>query len=138
MWIHDRTNAMKIGKRDVKEYATKSISGKYNTKILEFVKSFTQHFNSKTTNSQEALTIKEIDFQFAIDKNEILWLLDTQHIRLKIENRSAPMYIGSKKQAVDDEGPARRRGYDQPLKNINQLESHQLAVRNKTDNKQLL
>lgn len=128
---------MRIGKRDLKDYATKSISGKYNTKIMEFVKSFTQHFNSKTTNSNEAITIKDIELQFAIDKNEVLWLLDSQHIRVKVDDRTAPMYVGSRK-AAEEVGKGRRRGQEQPLKNINQLDGRQLAVRNKTDNAQLL
>lgn len=101
MWIHERTKTMYIDRKDIKNYATKSISGKYNSRILEFVKSFTQHFNSKTTNSVEAITIKEIDFQFAIDKNEIIWLLDTQNIRLKIDDRTVPMFVGSKKEEDD-------------------------------------
>lgn len=128
---------MRIGKRDLKDYATKSISGKYNTKIMEFVKSFTQHFNSKTTNSNEAITIKDIELQFAIDKNEVLWLLDSQHIRVKVDNRTAPMYVNPRK-AAEEVGRGRRRSHEQPLKNINQLDGRQLAVRNKTDNAQLL
>jgi hypothetical protein len=87
-----KTSAMRIFKQDIKHYSTKSISGKYNTRIFEFVKGFTQNFNSKTTNSAESLTIREIELHQAMDKNEVLWLLDTQNIRVKAENRKLQVH----------------------------------------------
>jgi hypothetical protein len=101
MWDEDKIKAMKIGRDEVKHYSTKSISGKYNTRIFEFVKSFTQNFNSKTTDSNESITIKEIELHLAMDRNEIMWLLDSQNIQVSIQDRTVNMYVGSTKQLVD-------------------------------------
>lgn len=141
-WQLNRAESMMVAKKDIRDYSTKSISGKYNSRILEFVKSFTQHFNSKTSNSLEALTIKEIELHLAIDKYEIIWLLDTQNIRLKIEDRTLNVYVSPKKKIHEDEEeakkPIRERESNFPLKSIIQLDGKQLAIRNKTDNKKLL
>lgn len=76
-WAQERHNAMKVSHRHLSDYSTKSISGKYNERILEFVKSFVQHFNSKTLQK-----IKNIVFDIAIDTNEVIWLLGTREIFL--------------------------------------------------------
>ena len=76
-WAQDRHNSMRINHRDMADYSTKSISGKYNERILEFVKSFVQHFNSKTLQK-----IKNIVLDIAIDTNEIIWLLGSRDVYL--------------------------------------------------------
>lgn len=66
---------MRVRLREIADYSSKSISGKYNERILEFVKNFVQHFNSKTLQK-----VKLIVFDMAIDKNEVIWMLDTREI----------------------------------------------------------
>ena len=64
---------MRISSRHINDYSTKSISGKYNERILELVKNFVQHFNSKTLQK-----VKSIVFDIGIDTHEMIWLLSTR------------------------------------------------------------